>query len=669
MKNINSTAKIYVDCVNGNEWYSGISTDIHSDSGPVKTIETALARVRELRVGRCDHPVTISIMGGEYFLDKEINIGRMMSDITIEGHGDKKAVIRGAKKIEGFYEAEMCGVKCLAAKIPEGVIPSDLFVNGKRAVLPRFPEEGFLYPIESESKTKALHDRAEWFIAEKGVFDNLSHPEEVSVNFNHYWVDEHAGIESYDSETGKVTMTKTTAFTIYSSIKGSENIGNSNAEYSTMEYYLENVREMFKKTNQYFIDIETNTLYYIPENDGEFEAYMPTVKAMFNVEADNVCFRNLTFEYSSSEYESSMVDERTGKGLACDSQAVCGANALINFKNSANCRVEDCELLHYGLYGVQIGLGSHRVRVCGNVFDDCGAGGVKIEGGNNPDFDGDETYGNTVNDNKITNCGIKFEAGCGVLIMHSYENVISHNEIAYTYYTGISCGWVWGYVFSKSHDNIIEKNHIHHIGQGHLSDMGGIYILGAQKGTVLRGNLIHDTRCRYYGGQAIYLDEGASYVTVENNICYNVDAGSLQQHFGFMNIVKNNIFDAGEHGCTLHWLQEMHTGFVSERNILFTRNSLPVYGSSGEDVLADCFCSDYNLIYAFDDEEPIFYRQYGLEKHKADAEAEHELDKHSIIADPLFVDAENHDYRLKENSPAYEIGFVDIDMSDVGVRK
>ena len=69
--------------------------------------------------------------------------------------------------------------------------------------------------------------------------------------------------------------------------------------------------------------------------------------------------------------------------------------------------------------------------------------------------------------------------------MHTYENVIAHNEIADLNYTGISCGWVWGYENSITRENLIEKNHIHDIGNGVLSDMGGIYLLGNQQGTIV----------------------------------------------------------------------------------------------------------------------------------------------------------------------------------------
>ena len=38
------------------------------------------------------------------------------------------------------------------------------------------------------------------------------------------------------------------------------------------------------------------------------------------------------------------------------------------------------------------------------------------------------------------------------------------------------------------------------------------------------------------------------------------------------------------------------------------------------------------------------------------------------VADPLFADALNYDFTLAENSPAWDIGFEPIDISDVGPR-
>ena len=44
------------------------------------------------------------------------------------------------------------------------------------------------------------------------------------------------------------------------------------------------------------------------------------------------------------------------------------------------------------------------------------------------------------------------------------------------------------------------------------------------------------------------------------------------------------------------------------------------------------------------------------------------LDADSIVADPMFVDPQKGDFRLKPESPAFKLGFRPIDLSTVGVR-
>jgi hypothetical protein len=44
-------------------------------------------------------------------------------------------------------------------------------------------------------------------------------------------------------------------------------------------------------------------------------------------------------------------------------------------------------------------------------------------------------------------------------------------------------------------------------------------------------------------------------------------------------------------------------------------------------------------------------------------------DQHSLYTDPLFVNPDQFDFRLKPESPAFKLGFQDIDVSQVGVRK
>ena len=93
--------------------------------------------------------------------------------------------------------------------------------------------------------------------------------------------------------------------------------------------------------------------------------------------------------------------------------------------------------------------------------------------------------------------------------------------------------------------------------------------------------------------------------------------------------------------------------------------------STAEHLSSVVASSDYNLL----------YNASGHELRMADwAEADYPLidtfskwktmgyDTHSIVADPLFVDYANKDFRLKPDSPVFKLGFKQIDMSTVGPR-
>lgn len=44
------------------------------------------------------------------------------------------------------------------------------------------------------------------------------------------------------------------------------------------------------------------------------------------------------------------------------------------------------------------------------------------------------------------------------------------------------------------------------------------------------------------------------------------------------------------------------------------------------------------------------------------------IEKNSIIADPLFEDVANANFKLKPESPALKLGFKQIDMSKIGLK-
>ena len=79
--------------------------------------------------------------------------------------------------------------------------------------------------------------------------------------------------------------------------------------------------------------------------------------------------------------------------------------------------------------------------------------------------------------------------------------------------------------------------------------------------------------------------------------------------------------------------------------------------------------SDSNIFWNFDKQQPIIGRVFDKEKTLKDWQNEFDKDINSVVNDPMFVDYENKNFNLKEGSPAYKIGFIDIYTSNVGIRK
>ena len=80
--------------------------------------------------------------------------------------------------------------------------------------------------------------------------------------------------------------------------------------------------------------------------------------------------------------------------------------------------------------------------------------------------------------------------------------------------------------------------------------------------------------------------------------------------------------------------------------------------------LADQNECDGNLIWHYG--QALLVQRMGTAAEKWDSWRSQGSDVHSIVADPLFVAPDKDDYRLKENSPAAQIGFKAIPVEQIG---
>jgi hypothetical protein len=197
--------------------------------------------------------------------------------------------------------------------------------------------------------------------------------------------------------------------------------------------------------------------------------------------------------------------------------------------------------------------------------------------------------------------------------------------------------------------------------------MGGIYTLGVSTGTRLRYNLIHDVECLRYGGWGIYPDEGTTDLLAERNVVYRCSSAPFHQHFGRENLVTNNILAYGGDFQVMQTRAQDHVTLVFKNNVVYFDRG-EVLGGNHLRRLMEGNWSRENIVF----ERNLYFDASGrpptfLGRPLADWQAAG-FERGSLVADPLFVDPEGGDFRLSPGSPAKEIGFEAIDLSDVGPR-
>ena len=694
---------LYVSTAGRDNW-SGTLPEPNADQtdGPFATVGKARDRVRELRrSAACLQPLTVWIRGGRYFLKTPLRFGPEDSGpTTYAAYPGEEPVFDGGTVVTGWEEETVNGVKAWVADVSallgddRGEVHS-LFVNGRRAVRPRLPKEGFFWMAEAPHVPDGqLFDGADRFRAKPGDIQEWHRLTGVDVIVMHFWVEERMPIWEFDAETGWVRSFHRSIFVL------KDDVHNCPAKY-----YVENVFEALTEPGEWYLDHQArdgnSKLYYIPkegETTQNTTVVAPYAKQLLRLAGDldggrpvsGLCFRGLSFEntdWSDETHFGKWIDpdlppdqyrKRDSyrhfvvangadphQEYAAMPQAAFHVPATITFQGAENCAFENCRLAHVGGYGVELQEGCFANRIVGNTITDLGAGGLKLDGA---DAEGNPLWrngNNRLTDNHIYDGGHAYLSACGIALIHSFGNEVSHNHIHDFYYTGISCGWIWGFADNVSKDNRIEKNHIHDLGKGVLSDMGGIYTLGVQPGTVLRGNLIHDIEKANYGGWAIYPDEGSSHILIENNVCYNTSSTVFHQHYGRENIVRNNIWAFGREGMFQLSRGGPHNSLTFERNIVLSNGQAFSVGGYGNRFADGNYQSDLNLIWDTAGEP---FATQGEERFSLEQMRELGFELHSVVGDPGFGDPAAADFALAEDSPALALGFRPIDLSDVGPR-
>lgn len=685
---------------NGNDGWTGLNAAPNNDrtNGPFATLEAARDAVRRLRgSGAAAGPVTIHVRGGTYLLNRTLELaeqdsGTAQAPVLWRAFENEKPRLLGGRFITGF-KAQKNGI--YTADVSKqgfaNVHFRQLLMDGKRQHLARYPNfdpanpygGGWAYvdgkpvpmyaTIQGEDmRTLAYRpeDERSWANPTEG---------EVMVFPRYNWWNNIVPIAQIDPEKRTVTLQ-----------------GNASYEIRPGDrYYVRGVREELDAPGEWYLDRKTATLSFIPPKPiAHAEIYAPTLATIVEIDKGrHITFQGFLFE-------------------ACERTA-------IRIRNAEDVRITASTLRNVGGRATNEDAavkieGGTRCGVVGCDINDVGSSGIHLIGGNRETLTPANHY--AVN-NYIHHTGVFYKQGVGVALL-GVGSRAANNLIHDCPRFGIQ--------FSGN-DLVMENNHIRHVNL-ETADTGAIYTGGrdwvSSRGSIIRHNYIHDILG--YGREngrwvsphyawGVYLDDNTGGVDVIGNIIVRTIRGGIHLHNGRDNRMENNILvdhqlqqveyngwaanyaTSGQHMTTMIAGYEKYAllpAFKKYRNLAgthprdaiqmsgneFVRNIICYRGDASRlykprRLPFDHFVCDYNLI--FHHGKPLLVnateaRTAGAKKApNADVDEwaawkANGLDAHSVVADPLFMDAGKDDYRLKPDSPAYKLGFKPIPIDKIG---
>ena len=633
---------------------------------PFVTLQRAQQAARQTPKGE---PVTVYLRGGVYYLPEtlvftEKDSGSPQAPVEYVAYGQECPVISGGVKLNLRWEPFRDGI--MKAAVPAGLTTDQLFVNGVRRPMARYPNlDPNVRHFNGYAADAFSPARASRWADPRGGFIHAMHA--------HEWGDFHYLITG-KNPNGEVTY---------------EGGWQNNRRMGMHKTYrmVENIFEELDAPGEWFHDAKAATLYFYPPKELDLDqAVVEAVRLRHLVEFRGmrdkpvrfVSLRGLTFRHAARTFM-----ENREPLLRSDWTTYRGGAIL--FDGAEDCVIHDCTLDQLGGNGVFVNNYNHRIAVRGCHIVGTGANGVafvgdpnavrnplfeynqrqkyrdidKAPGPKNPDY----PAGCLVEDCLIHETGRVEKQTAPVQISMSMGITVRHCSIYDVPRAGINIseGTFGGHLieFCDVFDTVLETGDhgsFNSWGRDRYWGLQGVDLdtvtLGADKDLptldMVQPNILRNNRWRCDHGWDIDLDDGSSLYQIYNNLCLH---GGLKLREGFYRQVENNIIvDNSFHPHV--WYRNSQDVF--RRNIVFTEyRPIRVNKPWGK----EC---DLNLLYAPGQLTPalatVLQQASGL-------------DAGSLAADALFVDPARGDYRVKEGSPALSLGFVNFAMDRFGVQK
>jgi len=679
-----------------------------TNSEPFATVGRAVEAVRTLRK-QTSNPIKVWVRAGTYYFSEPLVFGPLDSGgehpVVYAAYPGERVTLSGGKRLECPWKPYRDGIMmCELPEVGAGQFDfTQLFVNGKRQSRARFPNYDPKNPLVSGSGYINVAKRQGDWPAQEFPYDpqtftqkRWARPQEAVVHiFNKYnWGNFQWQVENVDWENHVIKL-GWGGF----QLNRSATLSSQNPVDPASRFFIENVFEELDAPGEWYLDKAKGLLYYLPAEGVDLQKAIIEVPVLRQViefhGSQHHPVKQLTLSGFRIAHTASTFLEHYEAPSRGDWNIHRGGAVFI--EGAEGCTVEKCFFDAVGGNGVFVNNYNRRITVAGNKFVEAGDSAVCLVGNKGSIQGTQRPYPaeNTITNNLIHDCGIFGKQVAGVFISISDKNTVSHNHIYNMPRAGICLndGWGGGHIieFNEIHDTVLEtKDH------GPFNSWGreSFWCLQQSHGAVSHGaGLVKDdtpyvieVRNNFFQDNhewGIDLDDGSSHTHVYNNLCIGM---SVKLREGDYRLVENNIFIHPANPPGFHAGYEYnHDRFV--RNIIvtstkFDRPALDINftkGAAKADIYQIIFPPlkgpileeiDYNVFFNDIGEFHATITPRGSHigvRHTLEEWRAMGFDKHSVYADPLFVDADHQDYRVKDNSPALSLGFKNFDVSRAGL--
>jgi len=602
--------------------------------------------------------ITVHIRGGVYSLTESFNLtardsGTESSPIVYRAYNNEEVRLIGGKQIRGFKPVtDPAILERIDQKYHDKILQTDLksqgitdfgkvspkrfggpahstglelFFEDKPMTLARWPNEGFvkitgLVEPGTVNVRGTKGSKVGKFMYEGDRPKRWAEENDVWVHGYWFWdwSDERQQVESIDTDKRIISVAPPY-----------HNYGYRIGQW----FYGLNILAELDMPGEWYLDRETGILYFWPPKPIEQGCAVVSV------------LNNLVEMSGVSHVSIQGVIFEAARGMA------------VVMSNCKNTQIDGCVLRNLGGSAVQVGGGSNNSVVACNIYA-TGSGGISLRGGERKTL---TAGGHFADNNHIHHYGRWQRMYTPAISLSGVGNRAAHNLIHSAPHMAV--------MFSGN-DHIMEFNEIHNVCL-ESNDAGAIYAGRdwTMRGTIIRYNYLHEiTGFEDRGCVGVYLDDMFCGTKIYGNVFYKVTRAAFIGG-GRDCLVENNIFVDCKPALhidarAMTWAK-YHVGTTMTERL----KAMPY--------MSELWRKRYPRLVNILEDEPAAPKGNIVRRNICSGGKWLELysvdkkmvawEDNLIDEDPGFVDKANMNFRLKDDSGAYKLGFKPIPIDSIGL--